>query len=137
MKCPKCGSERCVKAGFNHGRQRYKCKDCGRQIPRMEDQNTAHRAMALYLYVGGLSMNAIARMVGVEPSTFLYWIRNFALRVYEKPTPQGVVVIELEEMWRFLGSKKRKFGCGRPIAALPVRSSIGNAGSGAAKPGKA
>jgi hypothetical protein len=73
----------------------------------MEDKNAAHRAMALYLYAVGLSMNAIARMVGVEPSAVLYWIGNFALRVHEKPTPQGAVVIELDEMWHFLGSKKR------------------------------
>jgi DNA-directed RNA polymerase subunit RPC12/RpoP len=134
MKCPKCGSERCVKAGFNHGRQRYKCRDCGRQITQTEDKNAANRARALYLYMVGLSMNAIARRVGVEPSTVLYWIRNFALRVYEQPMPPGAVVIELDERWHFPGSKKRKFGCGRPIAALPVRSLIGNAGIGAEKP---
>ncbi|MDR2450476.1 MAG: hypothetical protein LBE85_01590 [Candidatus Accumulibacter sp.] len=90
--------------------------------------------MALYLYVAGLSMNAIARMIGVEPSTVLYWIRNFALRVYEKPTPQGAMVIELEEMWHFLGSKKRRFGSGRPMVAVPVSESIENAGIEAAKP---
>jgi transposase len=134
MKCPKCGNERCVKAGFNHGKQRYKCKGCGRQITQIEDKNAANRAMALYLYVVGLSMNAIARMVDVEPSTVLYWIRNFALRIYEKPTPQGAVVIELDEMWHFLGSKKRRFGAGRPITALPISSSIGNVGTEAAKP---
>jgi IS1 family transposase len=79
-----------------------------RQITQMEDKNAAHRAMALYLYIVGLSMNAIARMIGVAPSSVLYWIRNFALRVYEKPTPQGAVVIELDERWHFLGSKKTK-----------------------------
>ena len=65
-------------------------------------------------------MNAVARLLGVEPSTVLYWVRNFALRVYEKPTPQGDVAVELDEMWHFLGSKKLKFGSGRPIVALPV-----------------
>ncbi|MDD5581220.1 MAG: IS1 family transposase, partial [Methylobacter sp.] len=29
MKCPKCRSEACVKAGIVQGRQRYRCKDCG------------------------------------------------------------------------------------------------------------
>jgi transposase len=62
-------------------------------------------------------MNAIARMIGVEPSTVLYWIRNFALRVYEKPTPQGAVVIELDEMWHFLGSKKL-FGSAKPRGTI-------------------
>ncbi len=127
MKCGKCGSENTVKAGFNHGKQRYKCKECGRQFTQTEDKNATKRAFALYLYVVGLSMNAIARMFDVRPSTVLYWIRNFALKIYEKPTPQGDVVVELDEMWHFLESKKLKFGFGRRIAALPVNWLTGNA----------
>ena len=118
MQCGKCGSKNSVKAGFNHGKQRYKCKECGRQFTQTQDKNATKRALSLYLYVVGLSMNAIARMVSVEPSTVLYWIKNFALRLYEKPTPQGDVTVELDEMWHFLHSKKRKFGYGRPIAVL-------------------
>jgi hypothetical protein len=113
-----------VKAGFNHGRQRYKCKDCGRQITQVEDKNAANRAMALYLYAVGLSMNAIAGTIGVEPSTVLHWIRNFTLRVYEKPTPQEAIVIKPDEMWHFLESKKRKLGSERCIAALPVQKAL-------------
>ena len=134
MKCAKCGSEDSVKAGFNHGRQRYKCNVCGRQFTQTVYKNATKRAFALYLYVVGLSMNAIGRMLGVQPSTVLYWIRNFALKVYEKPTPQGDVVIELDEMWHFLASKKLKYGCGRRIAALPVNWWIGNAETEVPKP---
>ena len=120
MNCPKCSNEYCVKAGFNHSRQRYKCNNCGRQFTQTEDKNATKRAFALYLYAIGLSMNAIGRMLGVSPSTVLYWIRNFALKIYEKPILQGDVVIELDEMWHFLDSKKLKYGCGRHIVALPV-----------------
>ena len=134
MKCGKCGRENCVKTGFNHGKQRYKCKKCGRQFTQTEDKNATKRAFALYLYVVGLSMNAIARMFEVEPSTVLYWVRNFALKVYEKPTPEGDVVVELDEMWHFLESKKLKFGYGRHIAALPVNWSTGNAETEAPQP---
>jgi len=126
MRCSKCGSEHCVKAGFNHNRQRYKCKNCGRQITQIEDKNATKRAFALYLYVVGLSMNAIGRMLKVEPSTILYWVKNFALKTYEKPAPQGEVVIELDEMWHFLRSKKTRSGCGRRIVELPESLWIGN-----------
>jgi len=126
MRCGKCGSEGSVKAGFNHGKQRYKCKNCGRQFTQTEGKNARMRAQALYLYVVGLSMNTIARMFSVAPSTVLYWVRNFALKVYDKPTPEGSVTVELDEMWHFLRSKKPKFGCGRPIAALPVSWLTGN-----------
>jgi len=71
-------------------------------------------------------MNAIGRMLKVEPSTVLYWVRNFALKNYEKPTPQGEVVIELDEMWHFLRSKKTRSGSGRHTVELPVSLLIGS-----------
>ena len=134
INCTKCKSRNCVKAGFNHGKQRYKCKDCGRQFTKLKDKNAQIRAFSIYLYVVGLSMNTIARMFGVAPSTVLYWIKNFALKVYDKPTPEGDVVVELDEMWHFLESKKIKFGYGRHIAALPVSWLIGNAETEVQKP---
>ena len=126
MKCPKCGNQHCVKAGFNHNRQRYKCKDCRYQFTQTKDKNATKRAFALYLHVVGLSMNAIGRMVNVEPSTILYWVRNFALKTYEKPTPQSEVIIELDEMWH-LRSKKTRSGSGRHTVELPESLLIGNA----------
>jgi transposase-like protein len=102
MKCPKCGNQLCVKAGFNHNRQRYKCKDCKYQFTQTTDKNATKHAFALYLYAIGLSMNAIGRMLKVEPSTIPYWVKNFALKTYEKPTPQDEVIIELDEMWHLL-----------------------------------
>ena len=131
MRCSRCGSEDNVKAGFNHGRQRYKCKGCGRQFTISEDRNAQNRARALYLYIVGLSMRAIARAHGVAPSTVLYWVRNFALRAYEKPEPKGAVEVELDEMWHFLRSKKTRSGYGRRIAAIPASWSTGSAGTGA------
>jgi transposase-like protein len=80
VRCTKCKSEQIVKAGFHHRKQRYKCKECGRQFTRFKDKNATKRAFALYLYVVGLSMNSIARMFEVETSTVLYWVRNFALK---------------------------------------------------------
>jgi len=119
MRCGKCGSENHVKSGFNHGKQRYKCKSCGRQFTQTENKNAEKRVRALYLYALGLSMNAIARALNVEPSTVLYWVRNFTLKVYEKPTHEGSVTIEPDEMRHFLRSKK-KLGSVRHIVALPV-----------------
>ncbi|MBO3459887.1 TetR/AcrR family transcriptional regulator [Aetokthonos hydrillicola] len=33
MKCPHCRSQRLSKNGHRHGKQRYLCKDCGKQFP--------------------------------------------------------------------------------------------------------
>ena len=56
MKCSKCVSLYCVKAGFNHNRQRYKYRNCGRQFTQTQDKNATKRAFALYLCVVGLSI---------------------------------------------------------------------------------
>jgi transposase-like protein len=126
--CRKCGSSKNVKNGKRGGAQCYKCKNCGfqytKEIPRGHSDAERNRAIALYLL--GLSMRAIARLFHVNVTTILYWVRNFAIKTYEKPTPQGPVVIELDEMWHFIKSKKTSVGYGRLIAVLPANSSTGS-----------
>jgi hypothetical protein len=66
----------------------------------------------------GLSFTAIAYVLFVHPSTIMRWIRKYAQDNCVKPVPQGEIVIELDEMWHFLHSKKQKYGYGRLCAAL-------------------
>ena len=136
MVCRKCGSIDNVKNGRVNDVQRYKCKDCGFQFTKEETNGRSEdeRNKAIALYLLGLSMRSIARLFRVNVSTILYWVRNFAIANYEKPTPQGAVVVELDEMWHFLGLKKLNSGSGRLIVALPVNSLTGNVGIVVAKP---
>ena len=71
MPCPKCGSTNKVKAGFIKDAQHYKCKDCSYQFTRSEPKGFPFRVrlMAILLYRHGLSLNAIAKLVGA--STFI------------------------------------------------------------------
>ena len=136
MVCRKCGSTNNVKNGHVDGVQRYKCKDCGFQYTKevANGRSEAERNKAVALYLLGLSMRTIAKLFNVNVTTILYWVRNFAIKNYEKPTPQGAVIVELDEMWHFLQSKKQNSGSGRLIVALPVSSSIGNVGIVVAQP---
>ena len=34
------------------------------------------------------------------------WVRNFAIANYEKPVPKDAIIVELDEIWHFLNSKK-------------------------------
>ena len=130
MTCRKCGSIKNVKNGKMNGMQRYKCKDCGFQFTKevANGRSEAEKQQAIALYLLGLSMRTIAKLYRVNVTTILYWIRTFAIKTYEKPTPQGAVVIELDEMWHFIHSKKQSAGYGRLIVALPVNSLTGNVG---------
>jgi transposase-like protein len=97
MRCRKCGSEKNVKNGKRNGAQCYKCKDCGFQFTKETAKGieAGKRANAILLYVLGLFMNSIARIYQVHPSSVLYWVRNFTLKVYEKPLPEGSVALNL------------------------------------------
>jgi len=128
MVCRKCGNSQSVKNGKRGGAQCYKCKDCGfqytRENPKGRSEEERNKAIALYLL--GLSMRAIALLFHVNVTTILYWVRNFAIKHYTKSTPQGPIVIELDEMWHFIKSKKTSVGSGKLIAVLPDSSSTGN-----------
>ena len=128
MECKKCGSSENVKNGKRGDYQCYKCKNCGFQYTREDSRgrSEAERSKAIALYLLGLSMRVIAKLFNVNVTTILYWVRNFAIENYTKPTPQGPIVVELDEMWHFIKSKKTSVGYGKLIAVLPASSSTGS-----------
>ena len=128
--CPKCGCSEVVKYGKHLGRQRHRCKSCTFQFTRTTTRGrpASEKATAVLLYTLGLSLNCIARMLKVSTPAVLRWVRLFAEKTYEKPEPAEAVIVELDEMWHYLGSKKTSFGSGKLIVAVPVGSLIGNVG---------
>ena len=127
--CKNCKSESYVKAGFVQGEQRYKCKDCGCQfVPtRQHGKSENEKLTAVWLYSHGLSFRTIAKFFKVNVRSVSIWVKTFAINNYIKPAPQSdSVVVELDEMWHYLRSKKRKSGYGRLIVAIPVNLSTGN-----------
>ena len=115
--CPKCQSIEVVKNGKVQGKQRYKCKSCTLQFTRLTPRGrpAQEKAMAVTLYTLGLSIRAIARLIGVSPTAVLKWIKTFAKTHYEKPAPGDAIIVELDEMWHYLGSKKTSYGSGKLI----------------------
>ena len=115
--CPKCQSIEVVKNGKVQGKQRYKCKSCSLQFTRLTPRGrpAQEKAMAVTLYTLGLSIRAIARLIGVSPTAVLKWIKTFAKTHYEKPAPGDAIIVELDEMWHYLRSKKTSYGSGKLI----------------------
>ena len=111
MSCPKCQHTHFVKNGHINEKQRYKCKACNYQWTTEKTHRgrpLAEKALAVYLYCHGLSMNAIAKILGASPSTILEWIRNFGNQHGELPEPEAeAVVLELDEMWHYLKKKQK------------------------------
>ena len=133
MCCKKCNSSRYSKAGYVKGEQRYKCKDCGCQfVPtRQQGKPEKDKLLAVWLYAHGLSFRTIAKFFKVTHKSIYDWVKAFAIYNYDKPEPQGdAVIVELDEMWHFIHSKKHNAGYGRLIAVIPINLLTGNAASG-------
>jgi transposase len=119
MICKRCNSDKILKNGKRDKKQCYICKECRHQFltdkPRHSQQE---ESLAILLYCTGLSFRAIARILKYNPSTIMRWIHKYSNKNFKKPTPTGELVIELDEMWHFLQSKKTSFGYGRLIAEI-------------------
>ena len=81
--CPKCGSgERQNKDGFTPaGSQRYRCKQCKtRYTPKSQEHGYDEdvRLQALSLYLEGLSLREISRLLSVNHQSVANWINAYA-----------------------------------------------------------
>ena len=129
MNCPRCQHPPLVQNGRIHGKPRYKCKDCHYQWtenPTDRGRPLAEKALAVFLYCHGLSMNAITKMLHASPSPLLEWIRAFGGEHAKPPQPEkpDTVVLELDEMWHSLKEKNKRWiwkALGRDTGALIAR----------------
>ena len=127
MICKRCQSKRIVKNGFRKGKQCYICRSCQHQFVSEEGRHTPQEEKtAVLLYCLGLSFTAIAQVLFFHPSTILRWVRKYSQENCKKPIPQGEIVIELNEMWHFMHSKKTKYGFGKLTVEQPKSLLTGN-----------
>ncbi len=112
--CPHCAStEAQTKAGHTHiGSQRYKCRACARFYtpdpkPLGYPQETKREAVRLYLE--GTNFRRIGRILSVNHQSVVNWINAYHAALPEvEPSASPPAVVELDELFTFIGSKKRK-----------------------------
>lgn len=127
MHCPKCLEDSKVKAGFNAGKQRYKCKICGCHFTRSTKKgySTSVRKQAIQLYLEGLGFRAIGRILGVSNVAVLNWVRE-AGKAITPCEPKGSltesVLLEMDEMWHYVQKKADNYGCGLLLIVSPNKS---------------
>src|SRR3569833_1015838 len=113
LRCKRRGSEEHVKNGLMRGKQRYLCKACGPNFTATPPRGMPLRVKvtAVLLYLSGLSMNRTAKQLGVTTPSVMTWIEQFTMIYAQKPEPEGrALVVELDEMWRFLKRGRRALG---------------------------
>lgn len=131
MNCKKCNTNRAVKAGFVRKCQRYKCKECGYFFTDTPPRGHSfqEKLLSLQLYASGLSLRRIGYLLHVSQVTIQKWIQKLVPELCLKLRPEGrVLVMELDEMWHYLHSKKTNSGSGKLCVVIPVDSLTGNLG---------
>ena len=80
MNCPACLSNEIVKNGsFSNGKQRYKCRGCGRQFvlnPQKRPISNETKTLIDKLLLERLSLAGIARVTGVSKRWLQYYIND-------------------------------------------------------------
>src|SRR3954464_9207422 len=127
--CPRCHCVRVVKSGHHHGKQRWLCRRCGYQFTSLSpaagaDDRTKRTAVTLDGH--GLSLRCVAKLLATSAHSVIRWVTDYVETFCPKPIPKGAVVIEVDEMWHYLGAKT-SCGSGRrstgPFDRLGVRRS--------------
>jgi transposase-like protein len=121
MECKKCKSEQIIKNGQIRDKQRYRCKSCGLKFvegDRRKGKNEEKKKLAIKLYLENMGFRAIGRVVGMSNVAVLNWVREAGemIEAYHqqkvKQEQDPIEVIELDELWHYLGKKKGSYGSG-------------------------
>jgi transposase len=127
MYCRFCDSSSVYKNGFIKGKQRYKCKNCGKNFlekdGRTKESTIAKRALAVVLYaMSKATYNFLAKKVfNCSPTTVMNWIKQASADVKMPEISDDITEIEFDEMWHFICKKKPKNGFSKPLIVVQER----------------
>ena len=110
-KCPVCGkTENQVRAGYNRsGSQRCKCKECGKYYtinPKQHTYPEETRKLALKMYYGGISGRSVGKILHMNKSNVMNWIKKARCKENSAPK-QTPKIVEMDELYWFLKYKPR------------------------------
>ena len=116
MICPACNSENTIRNGSVHnGKSKSYCKDCGRQFlhnPTKKVVSNEIWQQVDRLLLERISLAGIARGVGISEQWLQHYVNNKYDTIEQKVRgiirKKGSLTIQCDEMWSFVGDKKRK-----------------------------
>jgi transposase-like protein len=125
VSCPRCQSKSSqTKAGHTPaGSQRYRCKRCGaRHTPAGKERGYDEevRLQALTLYLEGLSLREISRLLSVNHQSVANWINDYATHLPANLPPSILEIAILDGF--YTPPKKRQQQPVRPLAKESIAS---------------
>jgi len=120
--CPKCKTEEINKSGLVRGRQRYLCKSCNYYFSVMKEGkniDTYYVIKALQLYIEGVSLREIERLIGVSHVSVMNWVKKYHISAPENleyhPTYK---ILRHDEMIAYLSARENIKNTGMIITEL-------------------
>lgn len=107
--CKQCRGIHIVKCGTRNNLQRYQCRDCKVRFQinyTSKRPDTEKKQQALELYLEGLGLRSIGRYLKVSHVSILNWIMKTEITPWLRPSE--VKAIEIDEVFFYVGRKKRK-----------------------------
>lgn len=94
MICPRCSFSNVIKDGVVLDRQRYLCKNCNYHFTvtiRKQRYDQSVKRHAILLYLSGLSITMIEKIIGVKQTTLFKWVKDLGpkfelMRAEESPS---------------------------------------------------
>ena len=91
MQCPHCAHPDSIRYGTSRGVQRYRCQACRRIFQTLRrGKDPALKQQACQLYLEGMGMRAIGRVLGIHHKTVSRWLVQAAEALPASP-PQTEV----------------------------------------------
>ena len=92
------------------GSQRYQCQHCERRYtpePKTPGYDEQLRQQAVKLYADGMNFRRIARQLNVSHQSVINWVNAYSAQLpSHPPQPSDVGIVELDELYTFIGEKK-------------------------------
>ena len=113
-RCAYCQSaEQQIKSGFNaSGSQRFRCRSCDRIYtpePSPNGYPDEVRRQAVKLYLEGMNLRRIGRILAVNHQSVTNWVNSYHAGLPAARAPvASPETLEMDELFTFVGSKKRK-----------------------------
>jgi transposase-like protein len=116
MECKHCHSCEVVKNGTQDGKQRYKCKNCGKVFRDSPPKHSLEVKMAaIRMHVNCVGNRAAGRILGVHHSVIGYWIKKMGQSIkeifhqkIEEIQDKDIRILEEDELFTYVKKKTTK-----------------------------
>ena len=114
MQCPHCAHPDYILFGKNRGAQRYRCQACRRTFQTLcRGKGPTLKEQAQKLYLEGLGLRAIGRILRVHHKTLSRWLVQAAGQLpINQPKTKACSLIEVDELCSFVAKKVKMLDLG-------------------------